>query len=102
VRIVTVRRALPAALAAAGLMFGSAACGGGGDVDKGALVAKLKTESDFKSMTDTQAGCIADAMIKYFNKDDVNKYVKNQGEKLPDPPKDKQDDAGKAVSACAK
>jgi hypothetical protein len=101
VHIVTVRRVLPAVLTAAAVAFGTLACGGGGDVDKNALVAKLKTESDFKTLTDGQAGCIADVVIKYVNKDDVNKYVKGESKELADPPKDKEDEATKAISACA-
>jgi hypothetical protein len=101
VQIVTVRRVLPAVAMVAAVAFGTAACGGGGDVDKSALVAKLKTESDFKTLTDNQASCIADVVIKYVNKDDVNKYVKGDAKELADPPKDKEGEATKAITDCA-
>ena len=99
-QIVTVRRALPAVLTAAALIFGASACGGG-DVDKGALVSKLKADPDLK-LTDAQASCMADAVIKYVDADGLNKYIKGDAKEIPDPPKDKEDEATKAVQACAK
>jgi hypothetical protein len=102
VQIVTVRRVLPAVLTAAAVILGSAACGGGGDVDKGALVSKLKSDTDLKGLTDSQANCMADVVIKYINADDVNKYVKGEVKTLADPPKDKEGEATKAITDCAK
>jgi hypothetical protein len=56
----------------AGLAFGLTACGG---VDKSALTGKLKTESDFKGLPSSVTDCFADAMLKYGDKDDLQKYV---------------------------
>ncbi|BCJ30168.1 hypothetical protein [Actinocatenispora sera] len=55
-----------------GLAFGLTACGG---VDKSDLTAKLKTESDFKGLPSSVTDCFADAMLKYGDKDDLQKYV---------------------------
>ncbi|GAA4205658.1 hypothetical protein [Actinocatenispora rupis] len=56
-----------------GLALGLSACGGG--VDKAALSDKLKTEADFKGLPDSFADCMADAMLKYGDQDDLQKYV---------------------------
>lgn len=56
--------------------FGVSACGVGGPAaSKSDVVAKLKTESEFKSLNDKQIGCFADVLIKHGNKGDVKKYV---------------------------
>jgi hypothetical protein len=100
VRIPTLRRAVPAAFAAAALLLGASACGGG-DVDKGALVSKLKTDKDFTpALSDAQAGCAADVLIKYLDASDVNAYIKD-GKEVPEPKKDKEK-AGTELTACIK
>ena len=99
-RIPTLRRAVPAALAAAALLLGGAACGGGSSsVDKSALVSKIKSDKAFTpALSDTQAGCVADVVIKYIDSSDVNTYIKD-GKALPDPKKDK-DKATTEMQGC--
>jgi hypothetical protein len=88
VHIHTIRRAMPAAFAAAGLLLGAAACGGS-DVDKGALVSKIKTDKSFpKALDDKQANCVADVVIKYVDGKDLTEYIKS-GKEIPEPKKDK-------------
>jgi hypothetical protein len=100
VRIVTIRRAMPAAIAVAALLLGGTACGGD-KVDKGALVSKIKSDSSFTpALNDSQAGCVADVVIKYVDSGDVNKYIKD-GKELPEPKKDK-DKATTELQACIK
>jgi hypothetical protein len=100
VRILTLRRAVPAALAAAALLIGGTACGGGSDVDKSALVSKIKSDDAFTpKLTDPQANCVADVVIKYIDSSDVDAYLK--GGKLADPKKDK-DKATSEMQGCIK
>jgi hypothetical protein len=100
VRILTYRRVVPAAMAAAALLLGGTACGGD-KVDKGALVTKLKSDSSFTpALTDSQAGCVADVVMKYLDKGDLNNYIKD-GKQLPEPKKDK-DKASSELQACIK
>jgi hypothetical protein len=101
VHIHTLRRAVPAALAAAGLLLGATACGGGSDVDKGALVNKIKSDQAFSpGLTDPQANCVADVVIKYIDSGDINTYIKD-GKQLPDPKKD-EDKATAEMQGCTK
>ncbi|MEP6695901.1 MAG: hypothetical protein ABJA34_03375 [Pseudonocardiales bacterium] len=60
---------------AVSVTLGVAACGGGGAASKSDVVAKLKTESQTKSLTDKQLNCLADILIKHGNKADVKKYA---------------------------
>jgi hypothetical protein len=100
VRIHIIRRAMPAAFAAAGLLLGAAACGGS-DVDKGALVNKIKTDKSFSTaLNDKQANCVADVVIKYVDGKDLTEYIKT-GKTIPEPKKDK-DKAGTELVACTK
>ncbi|MEN3360591.1 MAG: hypothetical protein V7637_4573 [Mycobacteriales bacterium] len=101
-RTLTLRRAVPAALAAAALLLGGTACGGGGgDVDKTALTNKVKADTEFTpALTDAQAGCVADVLIKYIDTSDINAYIKN-GKGVPEPKKDK-DKAGAELQGCVK
>ncbi|HVQ93732.1 MAG TPA: hypothetical protein VMU51_22030 [Mycobacteriales bacterium] len=97
---VTLRRAVPAAFAAAALLLGGAACGGD-KVDKTALTNKIKSDTSFTPrLTDTQASCAADVVIKYIDSSGVNDYIKN-GKELPEPKKDK-DKATSELQACTK
>lgn len=99
-RIVTYRRVLPAAMAAAALLLGGTACGGD-KVDKGALVTKLKSDTSFTpALNDAKAGCVADVVIKYIDASDVNKYIKD-GKSIPEPKKDK-DKASSEMRNCIK
>jgi hypothetical protein len=97
---VTLRRAVPAAFAAAALLLGGAACGGD-KVDKTALTNKIKSDESFTPrLTDQQASCAADVVIKYVDKGGVNEYIKS-GKDLPEPTKDK-DKATAELQACVK
>jgi hypothetical protein len=100
VRIATLRRAVPAAAAAAALLLGGTACGGD-KVDRSALVNKVKSDAEFTpALNDVQAGCVADVLIKYIDKGDINAYVKS-GKTIPEPKKDKEK-AGTEMVACTK
>jgi hypothetical protein len=103
VRIHTLRRVVPAAAAAAALLLGATACGGGDDnVDKSALVGKLKTDSTFTpALNDTQAGCVADVVIKYIDHGALNSYIKD-GKEIPDPKDSEKDKATSELQACIK
>jgi hypothetical protein len=99
VRNLSLGRAVPAALAGAALLLGGAACGGD-DVDKGALVNKIKSDASFTpALNDGQATCVADAVIKYLDSADINSYLKDG--KMPEPKKDK-DKAATDIQACIK
>jgi hypothetical protein len=100
VRILTYRRVVPAAVAAAALLLGGTACGGD-KVDKSALVTKIKSDTSFTpALNDSQAGCVADVLIKYIDSGDVNNYIKN-GKQIPEPKKDK-DKASSEMQGCVK
>lgn len=66
-------RYVVAAGVAASLFFGTAACGA--KVDKDKLVAKLRTEDDFKALNDKQLDCFADVMIDHAKGGDLVDYV---------------------------
>ncbi|HEY3502769.1 MAG TPA: hypothetical protein VGN37_08330 [Actinocatenispora sp.] len=68
----TLVRTVVLATTGLGLALGLTACGG---VDKAALKDKLKTESDLKGVPDSVTDCMADVMLKYGDKDDLQKYV---------------------------
>jgi hypothetical protein len=92
---------VPAALAAAALLLGGAACGGGSDVDKPALINTIKSDASFTPrLTDPQANCVADVVIKYIGSSEISGYIKN-GKGLPEPTKDKEKAAGE-LQGCVK
>lgn len=94
------KRVVPAAIAAAALLLGGTACGGD-KVDKGALVNKLKSDTSFTpALNDSQAGCVADVVIKYVDSGDVKNYIKD-GKQIPEPKKDK-DKASSELQGCIK
>ncbi|MEO3828198.1 hypothetical protein [Actinomadura sp. B10D3] len=73
-------RAATLTAAAFALTLSVSACsGGGGDVDKAALVSKLKSEPDLQGLpagvVDKMANCMADVALKYGDKGDLEGYV---------------------------
>ncbi|MCC5580063.1 hypothetical protein IMZ11_31010 [Microtetraspora sp. AC03309] len=71
-------------LAATALALGLSACGGsdggsdsgsGGGIDKTAFVAKMKAEPDLKDIPEKTLTCLADAAIKYGDKDSIQGYL---------------------------
>lgn len=80
-------------------LFALAACSKAPSQD--ALKNKLKSESEFSSLTDAQVNCIAGVLIKYAKKGDLNDYV--DGKKSVDQvrgPADKQDEVTKESQTC--
>jgi hypothetical protein len=71
-------RAIILGAAAMAVVLGVSGCGGG-DVDKGAVVSKLKSEPDFKdvpsNVADDVVNCMADVAMKYGDKADLKSYV---------------------------
>jgi hypothetical protein len=66
-----------------------------------ALKSKLKTESLFKTLNDTQVDCIAGVLIKYAKASDLNDYV--AGKKSVNDvrgPKDKEQAVTSETTAC--
>jgi hypothetical protein len=66
-----------------------------------ALKTKLKSESEFSTLTDTQVNCIAGVLLKYAKAGDLADYV-NGKKKVEDVrgPADKEDDVTKETTAC--
>ena len=67
-------------------------CGSDGP-DKEALVGKLKSSDTFEGVTDPQASCIADVVIKRVDAGDVQKYVDGEISDLPEPENESQVEA---------
>ena len=65
------------------------------------LKNKLKTEADFKGLTDKQTDCIAGVLIKYAKASDLNDYVAGK-KKVTDVrgPKDKEAAVKSEATAC--
>jgi hypothetical protein len=81
-------------------LFAMTACGGKAP-SQDALKSKLKSETEFSSLTDAQVNCIAGVLIKYAKKGDLNDYVDGK-KKVEDVrgPADKQDEVTKETSTC--
>ncbi|WP_433221250.1 hypothetical protein [Microtetraspora malaysiensis] len=66
-------------LAAMTLALGLSACGGdggGGGIDKAALVAKIKaSDPDLKGIPEKTLACLADAVIKYGDQGSVQGFL---------------------------
>ena len=91
-------RRLTAGLAIA--LFSLTACSAD-PPSQAALKDKLKTESLFKSLSDTQVNCVAGVLIKYAKAGDLKDYV--DGKKSVDDvrgPKDKEDAVKSETTAC--
>jgi hypothetical protein len=74
VRSHTVSRPVATAVLAVMIPLGLTACGGT-NVSKSDIAAKLKSDSQFKVLTDKQRDCLADLMLKKGNKGDLKKWV---------------------------
>jgi hypothetical protein len=103
----SVMRAVTLGVTVAALALGASACGGGEEVDKAALAAKLKSDPELKgipsNVIDGLADCMADVALKYGDKGDLKKYVDGEV-KLDDVkgvgPNDKEAEAD--AEKCAK
>ncbi|MCX5233192.1 hypothetical protein [Streptomyces sp. NBC_00233] len=77
-RFSKIARYSAAGLTAATLIVGLSACDGetnGGAVSKETLVAKLKSEPDFKTIPDAAMTCVAEVVLKYGDQEDLQGYV---------------------------
>ncbi|MBC6458613.1 hypothetical protein [Actinomadura sp. HBU206391] len=74
----SIMRATVLGATALALVLGVSGCGGD-DVDKAAMVSKLKSEPDFKEVpsdvADKVVNCMADVALKYGDKADLKSYV---------------------------
>jgi hypothetical protein len=81
-------------------LFALTACGAD-KPSQDSLKTKLKTESDFKALTDTQVNCIAGVLLKYAKAGDLSDYV--AGKKSVNDvrgPADKEDEVTAESKAC--
>lgn len=72
-RAIVARRAVAGLGVALALTLSAAACGT--SVDKDKLISKMKTDDAFKGLKDSQVKCLADVVVKYGKKDQINKYI---------------------------
>jgi hypothetical protein len=78
-------RAIVAGRAVAGLgvalavALSASACGS--SVNKDKLISKMKQDSSFKDLKDSQVKCLADVVVKYGKKDQINKYIDGKTDK---------------------
>lgn len=76
-----------------------AACGGSDGVTRPEVSAKLKSDSEFKTLTDAQRDCLADLMVKKGDKGDLRKWV--DGKKKIEDVRGDSDGLEDAASECA-
>lgn len=81
------------------LPLGLAACGSDAKVSRSEISAKLKSDAQFKVLTDKQRDCLADLMLKKGNKGDLRKWV--DGKKKIDDVRGDSDGLEDAASKCA-
>jgi hypothetical protein len=81
-------------------LFALAACGAD-KPSQDSLKNKLKSESEFSSLTDSQVNCIAGALLKYAKGSDLGDYVagKKKMEEVRGPAKN-EGDLTKATEDC--
>lgn len=72
-RAIVARRAVAGLGVALALTLSASACGSGVNKDK--LISKMKQDSSFKQLKDSQVKCLADVVVKYGKKSEINDYI---------------------------